>query len=125
MDITEDGVRIYVGITVRANAVLDNVVFRPMFVKAESPVEYVPYLSDLSGVTLNVKNSDGTFNTNYTPLSDGTVSEVIKSKYPKTELTVNNDRAVVDVTYNKDANKVIKNLEEKLTNAIIALGGNI
>lgn len=126
INVTEDGgVRVGVDITIRAKAVLDNVVFKPMVIKSETPEEYVPYLSDLSGVTLNVKNSDGTFNTNYTPLSDGTVSEVIKSKYPKTELTVNNDRAVVDVTYNKDANKVIKNLEEKLTNAIIALGGNI
>ena len=56
----------------------------------------------------------------YSVNSDGTVDGVIMN-YPTTTLLADTSGVTIDVEYNQDANKVI----EKLTNAIIALGGNI
>lgn len=58
----------------------------------------------------------------YSVNADGTV-EGVKLLHPVTYLTtdVDNENAVIHCDYNKDSNKVI----EKLTNAIISLGGNV
>lgn len=56
----------------------------------------------------------------YSVNADGTV-EGVKLLSPVTNLTTDNLNAVIHCDYNKDTNKVI----EKLTNAIISLGGNV
>jgi hypothetical protein len=54
------------------------------------------------------------------PSSDGTVSGVT-SVYPNMTILTDTEGAIVECEYNRDTNKVI----EKLTNAIIALGGAV
>ena len=56
----------------------------------------------------------------YKPNTDGSVGGVV-SIYPHMTLMTNQSDAVVTCEYNRDTNKVI----EKLTNAIISLGGNV
>ena len=56
----------------------------------------------------------------YTSNADGVVENVV-SIYPTMTFATNKLGAIIDCEYNKDANKVI----EKLTNAIISLGGNV
>lgn len=58
--------------------------------------------------------------TSYSVNADGTVDDVVLY-HPYTNLIPDTDGAMVECQYNKDTNKVV----EKLTNAIISLGGNI
>ncbi|MBE7035850.1 MAG: hypothetical protein E7403_00990 [Ruminococcaceae bacterium] len=58
--------------------------------------------------------------TTYPVNTDGTVNDVVLYS-PSSVLTTDTDGVVVECKYNKDSNKVI----EKLTNAIISLGGNV
>lgn len=60
----------------------------------------------------------------YTVNADGTVDGVT-SLYPTTTLIVDTEGTIVDCGYNKDINKAFAELEEKLTNAILSLGGNV
>ncbi|MBE7022727.1 MAG: hypothetical protein E7414_05895 [Ruminococcaceae bacterium] len=70
---------------------------------ADAPTEYETYTEE-----------------KYTVNLDGSVDGII-SAYPVTNLITDTQGAVIDVEYNRDSNKVI----EKLTNAIISLGGNV
>lgn len=72
-----------------------------------SVAEYEPYKEP---VTYNV-NADGTV-------------EGVTSIYPTTTLLTDTG-TVVDVTYNRDISKAFAELEQKLTNAVISLGGNV
>jgi hypothetical protein len=56
----------------------------------------------------------------YIPFSDGTVSG-LTSVSPNMTILTDTEGAIVECEYNRDTNKVI----EKLTNAIIALGGTV
>jgi hypothetical protein len=56
----------------------------------------------------------------YIPSSDGTVSG-LTSVSPNMTILTDTEGAIVECEYNRDTNKVI----EKLTNAIIALGGTV
>ena len=56
----------------------------------------------------------------YIPASDGTVSG-LTSVFPNMTILTDTEGAIVECEYNRDTNKVI----EKLTNAIIALGGTV
>ena len=56
----------------------------------------------------------------YTPNADGTV-EGVKSIYPNMTLMPSEQGVLVECEYNRDLNKAF----EEITNAIIALGGNI
>lgn len=58
--------------------------------------------------------------TEYIPSSDGTVSG-LTSVSPNMTILTDTEGAIAECEYNRDANKVI----EKLTNAIIALGGTV
>lgn len=58
--------------------------------------------------------------TSYSVNADGTVDDVVLD-HAYTRLIPDTDGAMVECQYNKDSNKVI----EKLTNAIISLGGNV
>lgn len=62
--------------------------------------------------------------TTHTPNADGTVDGVT-SLYPTTTLLADTNGAVIDVEYNRDINKAFAELEQKLTNAVISLGGNV
>ena len=59
----------------------------------------------------------------YTPGADGTV-EGVSAIYPNTTLIASTG-AVIDCEYNRDINKAFAELEQKLTNAVISLGGNV
>ena len=56
----------------------------------------------------------------YNPSSDGTISG-LTSVSPCMTILTDTEGAIVECEYNRDTNKVI----EKLTNAIIALGGTV
>lgn len=62
--------------------------------------------------------------TTHTPNADGTVHGVT-SLYPTTTLIVDTEGTIVDCGYNRDINKAFTELEQKLTNAVISLGGNV
>ena len=82
--------------------------------KGTIATEYAPHIDP---TTVRVTDADGE---TYTPNDDGIVEGI-----PLTALTngisVNNEGVVIDCEYNRDSTKVI----EKLTNAIIALGGGV
>lgn len=73
--------------------------------------EYTPYI-DPTTVTVT---ADGV---NYTPKADGTV-EGIPSTALSGGISTDNEGITIECEYNKDTGKVI----EKLTNAVVALGG--
>ena len=81
------------------------VIEKPQITLSDKKEEYVPY--DAGGST-------------FTPKADGTI-DAVKSISPTMTLATDKEGVVIDLEYNKDTNKVI----EKLTNAIISLGGNI
>lgn len=87
--------------------------FYPVCKYGNTAAEYTPYVAPTT-VTVT---ADGV---NYTPESDGTVNG-IKSTALLSGITTDNVGATIECEYNKDANAVI----EKLTNAIIALGGKV
>ena len=60
--------------------------------------------------------------TEYPVNADGTV-EGVCSIYPTTTLMTDTAGAVIDCTYNRDANKVITDLETKLNTLIATIGG--
>lgn len=118
IDVTEDGgVRVGVDLTIRANAVLDNVVFKPMVIKGDSVLPFDINISDLTAVNVTIGEET------YTPNADGSI-EGVKSIYPTTAISTNTSGALIDCEYNRDLNKAFAELEEKLTNAILSTGGN-
>ena len=89
-----------------------------------------PELKNTMTTYSNIQIELGSTATEYEPYKEPVMYLVGKSGelsldafsiYPNMTLLTDTVGAVIDVTYNKDSNKVI----EKLTNAIIALGGNI
>ena len=103
----------YVFATISSGTVCNNLVFKPQLEIGATATEYELY----KATTYNV-NADGTV-------------EGVTSIYPTTTLLTDTG-AVVDVTYNRDINKAfaesqnrIAELEQKLTNAVISLGGNV
>lgn len=89
-------------IQIKAGGATDFIV-KPQLEIGDTSTEYEPYVA-----------------AEYTPAYDGTVDGVT-SLYPNTSLTTDTANFVIDVGYNRDANKVI----EKLEQAIISLGGNV
>ena len=85
----------------------------------EAPVEYTKYIEDITEVTVT-KQTDGGVEEAYTPRADGVVEGVMSSS-PSMLLSANTNDAVINCTYNVDTNKAI----ERLTDAIISLGGNV
>lgn len=113
IDVTEDGgVRVGVDITIRANAVLNNVVFKPMVVKSETVLPFDINIPDLTAVNVTIGEET------YTPNADGSI-EGVKSIYPTTAITANTSGALIDCEYNRDLNKAFAELQQ----AIISLGG--
>ncbi len=122
VDITEDGVRLYVGITVRVNAVLDNVVFRPMFVKGNTVLPFDINVSDITTVKVNkygknlipypyanttktvngitfTDNGDGTITANGTATADAIFSSITTMLYAGTYFLSGCPAGGSDTTY--------------------------
>ena len=94
-----------------------------MLEEGEVATEYTPYVQDASSTPIEISDENGRFEEVY-PKADGTLENVISS-YPSMSIRSKNSGVVVDVTYNKDINKAFSELQEKMTNAIISLGGNV
>ena len=94
-----------------------------MLEEGETATEYTPYVADVSNTLVEVSDENGRFDEIYSH-PDGSV-ENITSSYPSMNLVTENPNVILDVTYNRDINKTFSELEEKITNAIISLGGNV
>ncbi len=94
-----------------------------MMEEGEVATEYTPYVDDVSSVLVEVSDENGRFD-EVISNQEGVLENVVSS-YPSMSLLTTNPNTVVDVTYNRDINKAFSELEEKMTNAIISLGGNV
>ena len=95
--------------------------------EGKTATKYTPYLDDLSMVILEEYDEQGNMVTGHSVSRDGNVVGKVLSKYPYMEFKATNvnDAAVITLEYNRDINKAFSELQEKITNAIISLGGNI
>ncbi len=120
VNLTED-TELYFYVTISTGTTVENLVLKPQFEKGTMASAYTPYVENVGNVIVKRYGTDeGDDLQEYTSNADGTVDNV-KSIYPKTILMTDAQGIVVECKYNKDSNKVI----EKLTNAIISLGGNV
>lgn len=78
----------------------------PQIEKGKVVTDYEPYIEPIE----------------YPVSADGTV-EGVTPTYPTTTLMTDTAGAVIDCTYNRDANKVITDLETKLNTLIATIGG--
>ena len=94
--------------------------------EGELATAYTPYLDDLSMVILEEYDEQNVLIAEYAVPADGMVGKML-SKYPYMDFRAANVNfaAVLEIEYNRDINKAFSELQEKLTNAIISLGGNI
>jgi hypothetical protein len=118
--IAEDykGVQLYIVITKNAG-LLENVTIYPQIEESTAATDYTQYVPDVAGVTLKVQDVNGVEVAEHTAGVDGNIE--ITSISPAMALTTDTTGISIKAKYNKDTNKVIENL----TNAIIALGGNV
>ena len=93
----------FINITVNNGATVDNLVFKPQLEIGTTPTAYEPYIE---GETIE------------TTLADGAQLDSIA---PNMTIQTDNNAVCIEANYNKDTNIVI----EKLTQAIISLGGNV
>lgn len=91
------------------------------FEYGETATDYTPYTEEVSGVGVGVNYPDGSYD-EFLP-QDGTLE--VTSSYPTMHMFALDAGVALDVTYNRDINKAFTELEEKLTTAIISLGGNV
>ncbi len=94
-----------------------------MVEEGEVATEYTPYVEDVSNVMVEISDENGRFD-EVIPNQEGVLENVVSS-YPSMSLLAMNSNTIVDVTYNRDINKAFAELEEKMTNAIISLGGMV
>lgn len=101
----------------------------PMVEEGETATEYSQYVEDVAGYGVTVTGADESYN-EYFAGADGVIGELV-STYPSMGFMaiansgVYANNVVADVTYNRDINKAFAELEQKLTNAVISLGGNV
>jgi len=103
--------------------ITEDELYNIMIEEGEVATDYTPYIADVSGVLVEVSDDNGRFEEVYSS-TEGKLEDIVSS-YPLMNFTVMNPNVVVDVTYNKDINKAFSELQEKFTNAIISLGGNV
>ena len=106
------GARRWLRIIIKKGYTANNLVFLPMIENGRTKTKYVPYIEDISTVKVIVTGDNGE-QTTYPVSADGTV-EGVKSIYPCTTLLTDTAGAVIDCSYNKDANKVVNSLIERL-----------
>lgn len=97
------GGRFALHIVVAAGKTVENELIKPQIEVGSIATSYEPYKS-----------------ASYPVEADGS-TEGVKSIYPNMTITTDTEGVVVDCEYNRDSNKAL----EKITNAIISLGGNI
>lgn len=100
-----------------------------MIEEGETATEYTDYV-DVKNLEVEVhKLVEDEFNTiDHTVYTDENGECSTASIYPYIAFLVMSPRAIIDVEYNRDADKVVSGLEEtveNLKNAIISLGGNV
>lgn len=95
-----------------------------MIEEGDVATEYTEYVADVSGVGLEVSTDDISLPSVYYSDADGLYENIV-SQHPNMVFYPLVNGVVVDVTYNRDINKAFAELEEKLTNAILSLGGNV
>ena len=83
-------------------------------------MEYTPYVSNLTKVTVRKFDCIGNEVAEYTANFDGTV-EGVTSLYPSATLATDTNGIIIDCEYIKDINKAF----EKMQDAIISLGGKV
>ena len=94
-----------------------------MIEEGEVATEYTPYVQDAPSTPIEISDENGRFEEVY-PQEDGILENVVSS-YPSMNIKAKQEGVVVDVSYNRDINKAFMELEEKMTQAIISLGGNV
>lgn len=94
-----------------------------MLEEGEVATEYTPYVQDVSSTPIEISDENGRFEEVY-PQEDGILENIVSS-YPSMNIKAKQEGVVVDVSYNRDINKAFMELEEKMTQAIISLGGNV
>jgi hypothetical protein len=114
---------IFAYITVRLyiapGATVENLTFYPQLEFGNRATEYTKYTNEVGNVEVEGDK-------HYFSLEDGTVENIISTNMTGLYLIGSEyDKFVLDVEYNRDINKAFAELEEKLINAIISLGGNV
>lgn len=92
-----------VAIAINSGAIMDNIVFKPQLEIGTVATAYEPYKEGETVITTIAEGAE------------------LTSISPNMTIMTDTTGAVIDCSYNKDSNIVI----EKLTQAIISLGGNI
>ena len=87
-----------IALIIRPNTTVNNEIFYPQAELGTEPTEYEPY---------NIKPRE------YTVNADGTIDNLY-SIYPTTTLIADTPNVTIDAEYNKDANKVVASLEERI-----------
>ena len=96
---------------------LSNVTIYPMMNKGAIPLPYSASVTKGTSVSVSILNNGSTQNV---IMEVGNVSS-LQSSYSAMEISTSRAGILFEVEYNRDATKVI----EKLSNAIIALGGSV
>lgn len=99
-------------IVLESDVVLSNIQIE----EGKAKTDYCAYFESVEGVTLYEEYSGKSYVVN----ADGRVDGIV-SVAPEMKFTTDTDGARIECSYHRDTNKVI----EKLTNAIISLGGNV
>lgn len=108
-------------ISVKDGVNVDGVTFYPQLEYGTVPTtEFTPPSMDVEGV--NVTVTDGENSQTAVADADGNVKGLM-SLAPSMTLTTDNAGAVIECTYNRDANKVVTDLETKLNTLIATIGG--
>lgn len=105
---------------VYTGSTLSNVTIYPMMNKGTVALSYSKYVSEGTLVTTKILGNNPPQDETTVSMKVAEVKE-ISSIAPNMTISTDNDGVIVEAQYNKDANKVI----EKLTQAIISLGGNV
>lgn len=106
--ITQD-MEVWLGLYARC-AINETVLWAIQLEEGDTATEYEPYIKPES-VTVLVYGTDETTAETFTPNADGTLE--ILSISPT--MTITTDKAVtIEIEYNRDINKVIKSIEEKI-----------
>ena len=109
--LNEDSNTCLVQLIVDKDFVFDNQTIKIQIEKGSVATTYVPYIPDISAVTVNRVGENTT--TYYTPNADGIVDGVT-SLYPVTTLTTDTDGVLIDVEYNRDINKAFAEMMQKI-----------
>lgn len=85
-----------------------------------SPTPFTPYVVELEGTEITV--SDGENSQGAMVDAEGNVTG-LKSYSPTMSLSTDKEGVMIECTYNRDANKVITELETKLNTLVASIGG--